>query len=554
MNKKNTFFIWALLLLISFGANAQTYVYNDSTSSGAWYQSSDGGEVANPLSDAVNASATCAQNGTDGTWQQIQYFPTYTPVSGDKLFFSIYNPNNTGPGQIQFRYSSDQSTWQFGANVTYTTESQTGWVEYTVDLSNHVGNEIDQVIIMPSGDNSAATFVDNIYFNDVSVTASTGPFVVYDDNTSSGAWYQSSDGGEVANPLSDSVNSSATCAQNGTDGTWQQIQYFSTYTPVSGDKLFFSIYNPNNTGPGQIQFRYSSDQSTWQFGANVTYTAESQTGWVEYSVDLSAHVGNEIDQVIMMPSGDNSAATYVDNVYFNDASVTGGTTGPVVIYDESTKSGAWYQSSDGGEVANPLSDGVNSSATCGQNGTDGNWQQIQYFITYTPVSGDKLFFSIYNPNNTGPGQIQFRYSSDQSTWQYGGDIAYTAASQTGWVEYSIDLSNHVGNLIDQVIMMPSGDNSATTYIDNVYFGNQTVLSTDVTNFVEEAMFINSEGRVSFKNDQNQTKLNVFDVAGRLIFKENINGKYSENTLHKKGVYILRIEKEGKVSVKKLLRR
>ncbi len=224
------------------------------------------------------------------------------------------------------------------------------------------------------------------------------------------------------------------------------------------------------------------------------------------------------------------------------------------VYNESTSSGMWFQSSDGGEVSNPLSDSVNSSATCAQNGTDGNWQQIQYFPTYTPVTGDKLFFSIYNPNNTGPGQVQFRYYSDPTSWQYGADITYTTASQTGWVEYSIDLSSHVGNLIDQVIIMPSGDNSAATYVDNIYFSNESILSVRSIDILNEFVFFDAEGKINFENNQNQTKLNVFDLTGRLIFKEKVNGKYSVNTIYNKGIYILRIEKEGKVSVKKLLRR
>ena len=98
--------VMALLLLFGYNVKAQTHVYNESTSSGMFFQGTDGGEVSNPVSDGVNSSANVAKSATDGNWQQIQYFPTFTPASGDKIFFSVYNPSNVGPGQLQFEYSN----------------------------------------------------------------------------------------------------------------------------------------------------------------------------------------------------------------------------------------------------------------------------------------------------------------------------------------------------------------------------------------------------------------------------------------------------------------
>ena len=82
--------LWAIVMLLSFTVTSQTHVYNETTSSGMFFQGTDGGEVSNPVSDAVNSSAKVAKSATDGNWQQIQYFPTFTPVSGDKLYFSVY--------------------------------------------------------------------------------------------------------------------------------------------------------------------------------------------------------------------------------------------------------------------------------------------------------------------------------------------------------------------------------------------------------------------------------------------------------------------------------
>jgi len=560
--------VFSVLFTVSSLAQDKFYVYNDSTSSGMWFQGSNGGEVANPVSDEVNSSENVAKSATDGNWQQIQYFPTYSPVSGSKLFFSVHNPNGAGPGQIQFSYTGSDD-WKFGANVNYESGSTSGWVEYSIDLESHVGNEIDQVIIIPAGDNSAATYVDNVYFQSDAPTQIEGPVFVYNDSTSSGMWFQGSNGGEVANPVSDEVNSSENVAKSATDGNWQQIQYFPTYSPVSGSKLFFSVHNPNGAGPGQIQFSYTGSDD-WKFGANVNYESGSTSGWVEYSIDLESHVGNEIDQVIIIPAGDNSAATYVDNVYFHDQTLLISSAPAIYVYNESTSSGMWFQGSNGGEVANPVSDEVNSSENVAKSATDGNWQQIQYFPSYSPESGSKLFFSVHNPNGAGPGQIQFSYTGSDD-WKFGANVTYESGSTTGWVEYSIDLESHVGNEIDQIIIIPAGDNSAATYVDNIYFSDSSELtvSTDKEIYRVESFSLNQNypnpfnpsTTISFtlRNAVNVT-LRIYNVIGQEV-ATLINGNTMNMGTHtisfnasslSSGMYLYRLEAGSFTSTKTMM--
>jgi len=560
--------VFSVLFTVSSLAQDKFYVYNDSTSSGMWFQGSNGGEVANPVSDEVNSSENVAKSATDGNWQQIQYFPTYSPVSGSKLFFSVHNPNGAGPGQIQFSYTGSDD-WKFGANVNYESGSTSGWVEYSIDLESHVGNEIDQVIIIPAGDNSAATYVDNVYFQSDAPTQIEGPVFVYNDSTSSGMWFQGSNGGEVANPVSDEVNSSENVAKSATDGNWQQIQYFPTYSPVSGSKLFFSVHNPNGAGPGQIQFSYTGSDD-WKFGANVNYESGSTSGWVEYSIDLESHVGNEIDQVIIIPAGDNSAATYVDNVYFHDQTLLISSAPAIYVYNESTSTGMWFQGSNGGEVANPVSDEVNSSENVAKSATDGNWQQIQYFPSYSPESGSKLFFSVHNPNGAGPGQIQFSYTGSDD-WKFGANVTYESGSTTGWVEYSIDLESHVGNEIDQIIIIPAGDNSAATYVDNIYFSDSSELtvSTDKEIYRVESFSLNQNypnpfnpsTTISFtlRNAVNVT-LRIYNVIGQEV-ATLINGNTMNMGTHtisfnasslSSGMYLYRLEAGSFTSTKTMM--
>ncbi|GGK12244.1 hypothetical protein GCM10007962_03230 [Yeosuana aromativorans] len=368
--------------------------------------------------------------------------------------------------------------------------------------------------------------------------------IVYNESTSSGIWF--ADGSEVSNPNPDSVNGSTKSAATG-PSNWSQIQYFPTFTPSIGDKIYFSIYNPSNVGPGQLQFEYTSSSGTWQWGGNLTYDAASTTGWAEYSIDLSSHVGNEINKIIFMPAGNSSAIVYLDNVYFSSQSLNVSQTN--YIYNESTSSGIWF--ADGSEVSNPNPDSVNGSTNSAATGPS-NWSQIQYFPTFTPSIGDKIYFSIYNPSNVGPGQLQFEYTSSSGTWQWGGNLTYDAASTTGWAEYSIDLSSHVGNEINKIIFMPAGNSSSIIYLDNVYVANQSVLGMKSYEPLNERVFFDASGRINFAKNQMGTKLHVFDIQGRLIMKETIRGTKSSKAVNNTGVYILQINKDNVYGVKKII--
>jgi bacillopeptidase F (M6 metalloprotease family) len=217
------------------------------------------------------------------------------------------------------------------------------------------------------------------------------------------------------------------------------------------------------------------------------------------------------------------------------------------VYNDAAASGIFI---DGGsEVANPLSgDAVNSSATCAQSGT--GWQKIEFFPTYTPVSGDKLYFSVYNPNSVTAAQIKFNYTSG-TTEVWGGNVTYEAGATSGWLEHSLDLTDHVGTEINKILLYLAGGEANSAYVDNVYFSTSSVLSINSVAKINNRLFISKEGKIQFNKEQANTQLSVFDVTGRLILKENINGKNGEKVLPKNGIYILRINSVHGVSSQKI---
>lgn len=376
---------------------------------------------------------------------------------------------------------------------------------------------------------------------------------VYNETTSSGMFIDGG-GSEVPNPISDAVNSSANCAKSGTAGSWQKTEYFPTYTAVSGSKLYFSVYNPENVSSGQIKFFYTSAPSTEQWGGNVSYVSGSVTGWVEYSIDLTSHIGNEINKILMYTAGDKAAAVYIDNIYFGTQSVLSSSQ-TIEVYNDTTASGMFIDG-NGAEISNPNPDDVNSSTLCARTGS-GGWKKIEYFPTYTPASGDKLYFSIYNPNNIGTavdsqgGQIKFFYSSAPSTEQWGGNVNYTAESVMGWVEYSLDLTEHVDKEINKILMYPGGSSSTVVYIDNIYFAKNSVLSTKSVAKVDNRVSVSKDGSIQFNKEQNNTQLSVFDLTGKLILQENINGLKGQKVLNHRGIYILKVKSVSGVSTQKV---
>lgn len=386
--------------------------------------------------------------------------------------------------------------------------------------------------------NFATMVIVMLLLTGLSVNAQT---YVYNESGNSGMFFESPNGAEVSNPVSDAVNSSANCAYSGTTDPfpWLEIQYFPNYTPVSGDKLFISVYNPNSASGAQIQFNDGAF-----FGGNVTYISDSDTGWAEYSITLDDEIANALTKIILYPDSGNPVGVYIDNIYFGQNSVLAPAENPIV-YDETTSSGMFFESPNGAEVSNPLSDAVNSSANCAFSGTTNPfpWLEIQYFPTYTPVAGDNLFFSVYNPNASPGAQVQFNDGA-----YFGGNITY---SGSGWQEYSITLDDEIGNALTKIILYPTEGTSIGVYVDNIYFGQSSTLSTNPVAQINNRIFVSKEGVIQFNKEQTNTLLSVFDLTGRLILEEKINGKKGEKVLSNNGIYLIRVKSDNGISTQKI---
>jgi hypothetical protein len=538
---KITFWALSFAILFTLTSNSQTHVYNDDAASGIFI---DGGsEVANPASDAVNSSSTCVLSGTG--WQKTEFFPTYTPVSGDKLYFSIYNPNTIASAQIKFDYTSGE-TEVWGGNVTYDAGAANRWVEHSLDLTEHAGKEINKIWLYLASGETKTAYIDNIYFHTSSVlNPATIETHVYNDDTASGIFIDG--GSEVANPASDAVNSSTTCVLSGTG--WQKTEFFPTYTPVSGDKLYFSVYNPNTIASAQIKFDYTSGE-TEVWGGNITYNASAANGWVEHNLDLTEHVGKEINKIWLYLASGETKTAYLDNIYFHTSSVIVTPETTTYFFQDAVQNGTvWHASAT--EVANPLSDAANSSSTVIQNTGTGAWQDTQINgISYTIQTGDMFYMSVYNPNAAAAWQLKMVVDATD-TWI--AEPAHVAGAASAWQEVSVDLSAYVGQNLSQIKIYPAAGESKSIYFDTIYISTSSVLSSATFQIKNDTkVFISSEGKINFIKEQTNATLYVFDVKGALLFKENIKGNRSRNLLNKKGIYFLKMKNEKGLNNHKVL--
>ena len=75
--------------------------------------------------------------------------------------------------------------------------------------------------------------------------------------------------------------------------------------------------------------------------------------------------------------------------------------------------------------------------------------------------------------------------------------------------------------------------------------SSSVLNTNTFEKLTNRAFISQDGRIQFTNELQNATLYVFDLKGAQILKETINGKISQNSIPKKGLYFVKItSKEG----------
>jgi co-chaperonin GroES (HSP10) len=535
----------ALLLLTGFNVKAQTHFFQDAVANGTiWHAAAS--EISNPKSDAVNSSSVCIQNTGAGAWQDTQISSiSYTIKAGDKIYVSFYNPNGAAAWQLKMNVNGSD-TWI--AQPSHATAAAAGWNEVSVDLTAHVGKALTQIKIFPAADESKSINFDNIYIHTASVLGASGPTHFFQDAVVNGTiWHAAAS--EISNPKSDAVNSSSVCIQNTGAGAWQDTQISSiSYTIKAGDKIYVSFYNPNGAAAWQLKMNVNGSD-TWI--AQPSHATAAATGWNEVSVDLATYVGQALTQIKIFPTADESKAINFDNIYIGATSVISTPPSQTHFFQDAVANGTiWHAAAS--EISNPKSDAVNSSLVCIQNTGAGGWQDTQInSISYTIKSGDKIFVSFYNPNGAAAWQLKMNVNG-ADTWI--GEPTHASGAASGWNEVSVELGSYVGQALTQIKVFPAAGQAKSVYFDNIYFASASVLSTNSNSLakVNIQVYVSKEGKIQFGKEQTNSQLSVFDLTGRLIIEEKINGTQGVKTLNNKGIYIVRVKSDQGVSTQKIV--
>ena len=110
------------------------------------------------------------------------------------------------------------------------------------------------------------------------------------------------------------------------------------------------------------------------------------------------------------------------------------------------------------------------------------------------------------------------------------DVVIDAGAATAWKEASLDLSAYVGESISQIKIFPAAGESKSVYFDNIYISTSSMLSTNSVAKINNRVFISKEGNIQFYKEQNGTFLSIYDLTGRLILEEKINGKKNNHRI------------------------
>ncbi|MFT7238303.1 MAG: hypothetical protein ACI93L_002391 [Cyclobacteriaceae bacterium] len=460
---------FSMIFLLCFVTIGQTSFYNDAVSSGTiWH--SNGAEIANPLNNSENSSSTVIANAGAGGWEETQVFPdTYTINSGDKLYISFYNPNGASGWQLKMSLSTTGENAYIG-DYNHDAGAGSTWVESVIDLSSYDGENLSKITIYPAAGEAIVIYYDNIFIE--SNSSNTSQTSIYEDAVSSGTiWH--SNGAEIANPLSNSDNSSSIVIASNGAGGWEETQIFpDTYTISTGDKLYISFYNPNGASGWQLKMSLSTTGENAYIG-DYNHDAGAGSTWAESVIDLSSYVGEDLSKITIYPAAGEAKSVNYDNIYIQPTTATSSSE----LFTETAAAGLWH--SDGNTIGNPIADAINySSTSIINNGTSG-WRDTQWFPGYTIQASDRFYISFYNPNSASQWQLRMDLSTTGAFTQINGqDYNHHSSAVSGWVEVSVDLSAYNGEEITKIQLYSSAGEAKSIYFDNVYFNTASQQSNN----------------------------------------------------------------------------
>jgi hypothetical protein len=479
--------------------------------------------------------------------------------------------------------------------VNFNAPAQGQWVSLDIPLSDFIGlttkEHIAQYILVGQPTGTTTVYVDNVYFFTGNVA--TEPATAAPTPTRNPADVISLFSNAYNNvpvdtwrtPWSAAVLEDITIQGNATK-KYSQLDFVGIETVANQldvtDMTHFHIdvWSADFTLLGVKLVDFGADGA---FGGGddvehqVNFNAPAQGQWVSLDIPLSDFTGlttkEHIAQYILVGQPTGTTTVYVDNVYFFNGNVA---TEPATAAPTPTRDPAKVISLFSDAYNNvpvdtwrtPWSAAVLDDITIQSNPTK-KYSQLDFVgietvATPLDVTGMTLFhLDVWSADFTLFGVKLVDFGADGAFG--GGDdvehqVNFNAPAQGQWLSLDIPLSDFIGlttkEHIAQYILVGQPTGTTTVYVDNVYFFNNTGVSTNNP-------AANQDDIKAFPNpvrlgEQVQlsvvaAQVEVFDLAGKLISSAQNTSVIPAAGMNQGGVYVVKIRLlNGAIQMKKLV--
>jgi Secretion system C-terminal sorting domain len=464
--------LYALLLLCSFVANAQT-VYDDfeSGSSALNFKGFDGvwnGVIDNPGKDAVNGSNKVASyKKSDQHEYSLLLGESATPfdLSKNNLFkIKIWSSVKTS---VLLKLEGTGGNIEKKATFTETGK----WVEYYFDLREAAGNKglTKMILFFDPGAKSGDTY----YFDDIVAVPNSVVFEDFEPTKQPWKAYEGKWDGAVANAVPNSVNKSAFCGSY-TKSNQHEYSFFVAELTKPLDLSVMSKFRISVNAGAATQFliKLEGADGNLEFAQNIAMAGV----WQEYSFDFSKIKDKKkIDKFILFFDHGNkdSGDTYLfDNIIQEFGGPCEGVAKVPSTWDDfecqrnSVYAGSWDSLS---VVSNPDKNALNGSSHVGKfvDPVDEEWAHILWDFQ-NPIDLSKknnIRMKIWSPK-TGKHLFKLEGGASQPK-----EVWIDVKEAKKWETYTADFSGEAAANHKKFVLFLNAGVKATKgdvyYLDDV---------------------------------------------------------------------------------------
>ena len=538
--------------------------------------------VANPDPSGVNTSSTVAKFTARDLGQP---FAGVESMHGSDIgTFDLTAANayvsikvyKTKISDVGIKFATPPGGAQMELKVPNTTINQ--WETITIDFSPYIGlpetTGLDQIIIFPDFIDRTADdviYFDDITFSDTPPASSVALPVTFEDPTANYQFvgFEGADSAIEANPVSGGINTSATVMRSTkTVGA----QFFAGTaleldTPIdfsASEIINIKTYSPKDAIPVKLRLENSDNSVGIEVDVNTTVVDE----WETLSYDFSGQTaGVDFVRVVVffefVPALPGDGSTY----YYDDIEVFTPASTPValpVTFEDPTANYQFvgFEGADSAIEANPVSGGINTSATVmrstktvGAQFFAGTALELDTPIDFS--ASEIINIKTYSPKDAIPVKLRLE-NSDNSV---GIEVDVNTTVVDEWETLSYDFSGQTAGVdfVRVVVFFEfvdglAGDGSTYFYDDITVAETMGVDENNLLNAVvypnpaTDLVFVQSEVEIS--------EIQLISITGQLVKSIQPNGTQAEINIEalSTGVYVVQLtSKEGSRQSMKLVK-